>query len=380
MHNSALLCPQCELQLIEVQSPDNYYYHYCPQCQGVLLKPKNLADHAFFLNPENTIDDAKIEINKKIIKPIFVKTQKNCPIDGTALQVINYGYDSNILIEKCSACSSLWVEQAEFLVLARYFKGNPKLKALGVSIAEDIERQNSVESYSQFNGAVLTTVPIPVGDTAETVGFPGVTIGIIVLCCLSLLFQTLFFADTELFFTAFGLVPAKLWQGLDLHGLFTYMFVHLNLQHLISNMLYLWIFGDNVELRLGHAKFMLFFLAAGVFSALVYSLNPINPEFALVGASGAISAVMGGYLLLYPSKNIRIMLWNSFFNIPTWLAITSWIVVQIFSFMLQSSLSESVQNTAFTGHISGFIFGVVVVWILKSIRGGLIQELNIYQR
>jgi membrane associated rhomboid family serine protease len=143
--------------------------------------------------------------------------------------------------------------------------------------------------------------------------------------------------------------------------LLTSMFMHASWMHIIGNMLYLWIFGDNIEDRLGHAKFLVFYLICGFAASLcqiVFTADSIIPS---LGASGAIAGVLGAYLILFPRKNVRVLLARQIVNMPAWTVLGLWILLQVFSQVGVSGGQSS--GVAYLAHIGGFFAGVILIFL-----------------
>ena len=208
---------------------------------------------------------------------------------------------------------------------------------------------------------------IPLKDVIPSRTRPVVTTMIVAINVLVFLLQlTLPPGDVERFIYTFGLVPAHF----SVPSLFTSMFVHGGLGHVGGNLLYLWIFGDNVEDRLGHGRFVVFYLATGVVAAL--SQTAMDPESTvpMVGASGAIAGVMGGYFVLYPQSRVLtlfpfpVML----FEVPAIFFLGLWFVMQFLSGLgsLASAAGQGLPGgVAFWAHVMGFIAGVLLVRLMQ---------------
>jgi len=149
--------------------------------------------------------------------------------------------------------------------------------------------------------------------------------------------------------------------------LFTSMFLHASWLHVAGNMLFLWIFGDNVEDYLGHFRYLLFYLASGIAAGITHILLNANSSVPSVGASGAIAGVMGAYFILYPRA--RVLTWFPpifFFHVPAWLMLGYWFFVQFLS-GAATSIAETTQSTggiAFWAHVGGFVAGVLMIKVL----------------
>ena len=163
------------------------------------------------------------------------------------------------------------------------------------------------------------------------------------------------------FFYNWGLVPEFVMSGQYLHGLLTHMFLHGGWMHLAGNMLFLWIFGDNLEDLMGPVKFLTFYLLAGLAAAaLQIAIDPAS-QVPMVGASGAIAGVLGGYLLLFPRARVDVVLiliiFFKVFPIPAWIMLGWWFGLQVFSGFTTPSEDGGV---AYFAHIGGFIAGIML--------------------
>ena len=207
-----------------------------------------------------------------------------------------------------------------------------------------------------------------------------VTIAFIVMCVLVFLWQLSFGAQGgQRIVYALGVVPASLLgQGqlppeLSLVSpwmtVFTSMFMHGGWMHLIGNMLYLWIFGDNVEDSMGHGRFVVFYLLCGIAAVLAQALPDPSSTIPMVGASGAISGVLGAYLLLYPHARVLVAIPLGFLlhtmRIPAGLVLVLWFGLQLFS----SAMAQPGQGgVAFRAHIGGFVAGMILITLFKQRR------------
>lgn len=148
--------------------------------------------------------------------------------------------------------------------------------------------------------------------------------------------------------------------------IFTSMFMHAGWMHLLGNMLYLWIFGDNVEDRFGHGKFALFYLLCGI--AAVFAQLAVNPDSSIpnVGASGAISGILGSYLVLYPKGKVRILMGQGVMHAPALLVIGLWIVLQLFSGFGSLQTTGEQGGVAYMAHIGGFVAGLLLTFLFRG--------------
>jgi membrane associated rhomboid family serine protease len=215
----------------------------------------------------------------------------------------------------------------------------------------------------------------PIRDHNPSGRTPYVTIALIAINIL--VFLGYFLAKTDLqvqfFFDQWGLVPARIMAGEGYETFITSMFLHAGWMHLAGNMLFLWIYGDNLEEEMGHFGFLLFYLACGVVAALAQFLPDTASMLPMVGASGAIAGVMGGYLLLFPRAKVDVafifVIFFRIFAIPAWIVLGIWFAIQIFSGAMTPSDAGGV---AYWAHAGGFAAGLMLtlpVWMRRGARG-----------
>jgi membrane associated rhomboid family serine protease len=208
---------------------------------------------------------------------------------------------------------------------------------------------------------------IPLRDVIPTRTWPVVTVSLIVLNVLVFLHeQTLSERGLELFAREYGLVPVDFaWDRVV-----TSMFLHGGWGHIGGNMLYLWIFGDNVEDRLGHVRYLIFYLLCGTFAALAQTY--VNPDSAvpMIGASGAISGVLGAYLVLFPHSRVLTIVPIVFFiqllEVPAIVLLGLWFLMQLFSGVGSLARTADVGGVAFWAHVAGFVAGLGLVYVFRQ--------------
>ena len=209
----------------------------------------------------------------------------------------------------------------------------------------------------------------PIGDdntSRRTV--PLVTYALI---ALNVLFFFVELTGGDAFIGEWAFVPARFLANPlgDSVTLFTSMFMHAGWVHLGGNMLYLWIFGDNVEDRFGHIKFTIFYLLCGLaatFAQLAFSLGSNVPN---LGASGAIAGVLGAYILLFPQGKVRVLQGQRVIQVPALIVIGLWIVLQLFSGIGSIASTAQSGGVAYMAHIGGFVAGFALTFLLRGSRG-----------
>ncbi len=219
---------------------------------------------------------------------------------------------------------------------------------------------------------------MPIGDDdSDRRSFPAVTILLIAANVLVFLLQLAQGANLEQFVMKWSVVPLEYSQGTDLAPqiplpfwttLFSSMFMHGGWLHLFGNMLYLWIFGDNVEDAMGKVKFLIFYLICGVVAAFAQILVDSHSRIPSLGASGAISGVLGAYLVLFPHRRVRVLLLRTITYMPAIVVIGMWILLQLFSGVGQVAQTEQTGGVAYAAHVGGFAAGLLLVWVFRSRR------------
>jgi membrane associated rhomboid family serine protease len=220
---------------------------------------------------------------------------------------------------------------------------------------------------------------IPLHDDNPTEITPIVTIALIVLCSLVFLYEvSLPDKVGEAFVFQYGAIPASLFGHEanlpeDAAGfpitltLLTSMFLHAGWMHLIGNMLYLWIFGNNIEDVMGHVRFVIFYVVCGIFAAMSHALTDPSSVVPMVGASGAISGVLGAYLLLFPRAQVLVIIPLGIFMrmmyVPAGFVLGFWFVLQLLSGGL--SMGQPGGGVAWFAHVGGFAAGMALIGLFK---------------
>ena len=227
---------------------------------------------------------------------------------------------------------------------------------------------------------------IPLRDANPTRRTPVVTIGIVLACFVAFAYELGLTASggdraLEEFVQRWGVVPAELtaaWGRGDILSqetatLITSQFMHAGWLHLLGNLLYLWIFANNVEDRLGRPRFLVFYLAGGVAAALAQVAVAPGSTIPTLGASGAIAATLGAYLVFFPRARITSLVFLGFFyqliDVPAILVLGFWFVLQLIDGFTSLSMVETGGGVAFFAHIGGFVAGALVARLLVGVRG-----------
>ncbi len=224
---------------------------------------------------------------------------------------------------------------------------------------------------------------IPIGDDKVEGGpAPLVTLALVAVNVLAFFLELSKPSEGALqsFIQAWGVVPHEYSARTDLapgiplpfwSTLVTSMFLHGGWAHLGGNMLYLWIFGDNLEKVMGHVRFLIFYLVCGVAAAFAHIAFNAGSNVPTVGASGAISGVLGGYLLMFPKNRVRVLMRGGITAVPAFVMLGMWILIQLVSGVGAIANTEQTGGVAFMAHVGGFVAGLLLVKVFavgRSIR------------
>ena len=218
---------------------------------------------------------------------------------------------------------------------------------------------------------------VPYRDDNPSQKTPFVVYALIVINILLFFYELSVRANSNSLFDSYALIPQQLTASLagnlpnrsipEIYTLVTSQFLHGGLIHISGNMLFLWIFGDNVEESLGHLKFLLFYLACGILAALTHWFFAMESTIPTVGASGAIAGVMGAYLIKYPRAKIVIFPFVTD-RIPVVFFLGVWFIYQALKGFLSLGLPDTASGSAYWAHTGGFVFGATLAPLLGLFR------------
>ena len=219
---------------------------------------------------------------------------------------------------------------------------------------------------------------IPLNDSIRSHRTPWVTYALLALNIgIYILTSLLGLVDYDAIIHTYGLIPFRAVRSFDMEAisdLVTSMFLHGSLLHLVGNMFYLWIFGDNVEDALGHIGYLAFYVVGGLIAGAAHIL--VNPTSTLptIGASGAIAAVLGAYLVLYPASQVRTLIPLGFYMrialLPASIVLGLWFVFQLFQGLYTMGANADVGGVAIWAHIGGFIVGAILAKFITPAKRG----------
>ena len=227
---------------------------------------------------------------------------------------------------------------------------------------------------------------IPLRDANPTRRTPVVTLGLVIACFVVFAWELGLLASggtdaLDAFVMSWGAVPANItadfqageWVNATTLTLITSQFLHGGWLHVLGNLLYLWIFGNNIEDRFGRLGFLLFYLAGGVVAALAHIATDPDSTTPMIGASGAIAATLGAYLVLFPRARVTSLVFLGFFyqliDVPAIIVLAFWFVLQLIDGLASLGVGGIGAGVAFFAHIGGFVFGVAVALVIKTVSG-----------
>jgi membrane associated rhomboid family serine protease/Zn-finger nucleic acid-binding protein len=340
---------------------ESFVLDVCPNCKGIWFDSGELAGYAEALAAKKEITPRKTKFfQHKIVQPLSKITEKTrfCPKCESKLTKFNYAYDSGIILDKCAACGGVWTDRGEAVQIAEYLKEDPKADELGRALAEITEMPE--EYYSEGINPFkffLSRLFIPFSDDVERQRFPIVTVSIIVFYLLFFLAQLIlgpplreriseYFAKEDLFNGE--LLGSMIFSGGPLG--------------LLLNTLFLWVFGDNVEDRFSRFGYLVFYLCCGIVAAVIYHFFRTNVSASAIGMIGAVSGVMGAYIVFYPAANIRLWAVCWVVELPALVYLGGWFIIQIIYGFYEPKITTAGFCIA---NVAAFSLGALVAFVKK---------------
>lgn len=361
-------CPVCSHGLRRVRS-GTLSLDVCVGCKGIWFDDGEFAPHVKALSESDKIKPGTTSFFED--RPVHSaegtgEGQRVCPKCDRVMKKFNYAYDSNIFLDKCTSCQGIWADAGESVAVARHLKADPKETA----IAKDLVKRNrSQQDLREFLGdgswawyaLFMPFIILPLADDTPRRRFPVVTVGIIVFCLLCFLGQFYLVDNEEKFLRHYGFVPANFLSI----GLISSKFLHGGWMHLIGNMFFLWLFGDNIEDRFSRLGYLGFYLVCGLAASATHGVFNLDSHIPCIGASGAISGMMGAYLACYPQAQLKMLLFYRIVHVPAYFYLVFWFGLQLFNLTLESFGGSS--GIGWYAHIGGFVFGLMFIFFRKRL-------------
>ncbi|MBI5359446.1 MAG: rhomboid family intramembrane serine protease [Planctomycetes bacterium] len=368
-------CPSCGAILQQ----DNYegrFINHCSQCNGIWFESGELKDYIrLLIEKDKTIPEAKIETKRNVIKPREINENKrNCPKCSAGMEKFNYGYDSNVILDKCVSCDGVWADGNEIKALAIHIKGNQKLDKLGQSLAEyseQIQHDKDAADVNRFYFLTYIPILVPLGTTQNTRKTSFVFYIFFLINIAVFAYQYFYVKNPGEFYLKHGFIPAFSVSTEGLSRMITSMFIHGDFGHLLYNMIFFLVFADNIEDRFGHWIFPIFYMGCGFCSTIVHGLLYWGSTIPAIGASGAISGAIGAYYMLFPESRIRILIYGRTITTNAYIFLGAWLLYQaIYAVIASVSISMLFSRVTFFGTIAGFTSGAIFAWSYKSHERG----------
>lgn len=383
-------CPKCNNEL-EIFARSGKEIYVCPFClSGLIPDESSIKILKHFCNEEimnqlisALLDDALFDNTKTMLS---AEENLACPKCKSYMQHYDFNKKIRFYVNKCINCGSIWLNPMQMPLLSVAFIENSpddlNFKKTITILYEALAKRKAkkIRSFDEIIApfaAMTGLLPaIPVGDNVLTKTKPIATRSIIIACTAIFVLQI---ALKEIL-TSFGLYADKVAQG-EWYRLITYAFLHGGVFHLLGNMFFLRIFGRTIEDELGWKKYLSLFTLGAVVSGIFVMATITKKDIPCVGASGAMSAIIGAYLILFPKAKLRFDVYRPLAlflpipiqkiattQIPSTYYILLWIIMNVFFGMLQSG-GKSV-GIAYWGHIGGFIAGIVFIEVYKNLKRG----------
>ncbi len=351
-------CPTCKKSLVKI-CMYGVEIDSCTGCFGAWFEEnklpeflEKLEDGAFSAKSEETSSPGPAPENRK-------RESSFCPKCNQIVSPYTVG-GTGLSVLKCNNCRGIWVETSQIGLLRNWYQNAPLSEKL------------SIRALPRGPAEIVGDSPNPlkaifnlVEDEVDRKNFPAVTLFIILVNIL--LFTWTYFNPHKV--ALFMNYPNTIFKypAVYAYTLFACMFLHAGFFHLFFNMYFLWVFGDNVEDRISSSKFVIFYLGCGIFAGLMHTFFTSHPEYPTLGASGAVSGIMGAYLVLYPKAKLRINMLIIFrpvqFRLPVWFYLGVWFLgsQMVYAFL-------DMPGTAWYAHIAGFVFGFGVMLGMRKLN------------
>lgn len=381
-------CPHCSNRLVEVTSravlvdaanPPPTFVDICLRCKGIWFDWGEFLDFVMAFMHDDPSPFNALPPPGQMVQSISGVAEETHPCPRCRQELLKSAfYDRDVLIDQCPLCRGVWADRDAIKALAQHFRSKlqevPTTRELAEAVYEHVKKLQYWKEVAAL-GEALTAQPripvpllspllglfvvLPFSDSPPRERFPLVTVSLILGNVVIFVSQLVLVHNLYDFFQRYGFIPAHVTSL----GLFSSQFLHGGVLHLLGNMFFLWLFGDNVEDRFSRLGFLAFYLSCGLAANLMYWLSNANSFIPAVGASGAISGILGAYFVLYPSAWIKVFAIDRIVRMPALLYLGAWFAWQLLVGLL--TYSDTATGIAWWAHIGGFVFGGLVAYVLK---------------
>lgn len=353
-------CPRCTYPLTQLTHQGNELDH-CYRCGGSFLAPGHV-EGAFgqYADPHAW---KQLDSTTHLGTSWLLCAKGHGNMDA---YMVSWAGDS-VEVDVCNECGGLWLDANEGTKLYRIARAatNEQNMSGSESLSFDqLDAEHQEPGVGSYIFQLLTGFPIEVWNPVRK----RAVVVLSLLAILTVIFGLEFLltngfrlTEAKAFFRAWGVVPLSISEGSGYHGLFSHMFLHAGLLHLLGNLYFLYIFGDNVEDRLGRTKFIILYLFAGLVGAGLHILVTQSSDMPMVGASGAIAGLMGAYLVLFPKVQVWVVILFIRFKLAIGWYFLLWVGLQFLIPLLSRS-----PGIAWAAHVGGFAAGIAVGFALRN--------------
>jgi membrane associated rhomboid family serine protease/ssDNA-binding Zn-finger/Zn-ribbon topoisomerase 1 len=343
----------------------------CPKCGGIWFDRSELDD---VMREAMAQPQSVTRLDPQAGAPTQPTPHREivCPRCQKTMLAEIFGRVSNIELDRCPQCRGQWADGGELSALVRYLHDpgeSQRMQKLGEAIAQTVKKRESLKDLAtlgrqssqrvMLGSLFLPKIILPLGTSVGIRRFPLVSVVLVLVNILIYVYQIAGPDTPQATFERFGLTPARIAEGQGIYTFFTHMFIHGGALHLLGNMFFLWIFARAIEDAFGRWKFLGTYLLLGLTAGLIFFLFNLGGEIPAVGASGAISGIMGAFLVRYPSATIPTFVIQTVLHVPTWLYLGVWIGWQLLAFLVVGSVGTC-SGVALSAHIGGFFAGIIL--------------------
>lgn len=356
-----LLCPHCRNRRLYPVKKEQTELDVCLKCGGFWLDHGELEQIIRRYDPKSRFGSNFADV----FVAQNMSGQRRCPTCKTMMTPYKVMADSEFIVDACDTCQGIWLDQGE-LERSQVLHQIPQATL-------DIEAKPSTKHW-----LIQFFLGLPVEFNVKPRRFPLVTVLLILFNIIIFMYENTLLShagtDAEAVINFWALIPGNIGSFIWIINLFSYQFLHGGWFHLLGNMYFLYILGDNLEDVLGRTKFLVFYLACGVSAGLLESILSSDPQVPVLGASGAIAGIMAAYAVIFRRAYLTFMFLYMQWKLPAYWYFTIWIGYNLLGMYLNQD------NVAWFAHLGGFVAGLTIAFVIyKTLleKHPLLKYLNV---